>query len=484
MPGFMTSSSLRRLTPLLVLGLIVALVFVFTRERPTKVLVVRPASRPLAEVIALSGRVRGVQESQLAPEVSGTIAALLVSEGEAVKKGARLAGLDTARLRAQRDQAAERVRVAQAQLAVARRGPLASQLEQTRSEVEAQRLSARAAVESARQGLLEAQRGPRPEQLDQARAALRQGQAEAEQRTREAQRQARLLTDGAVSKQSAEQAQTQARQALEATQTAQARLDELENGTRPEEVERARQAVASAQADLLAAEQAGSARIQQLLDQPRVEDVRLAEAQVQEARSAVEIAEEGLRQADVLAPYDGVVGRRLLRVGDQAGPNAPIFTFSSRPALEIRVDVDESDRARLIPGLKAEIRANGYSETFQAEVKELSPEVDTVRGTIEARLSPSSPPQWLVPGQTVDVNLILEGQKDRLVLPLTCVILRGSKAEVVVVEDDIAHFRPVEISSPTGQGYLIRAGVEENDRVVLYPQGLSEGQKVRAQAAP
>lgn len=84
----------------------------------------------------------------------------------------------------------------------------------------------------------------------------------------------------------------------------------------------------------------------------------------------------------------------------------------------------------------------------------------------------------------MDVNLILEGQKDRLVLPLTCVILRGSKAEVVVVEDDIAHFRPVEISSPTGQGYLIRAGVEENDRVVLYPQGLSEGQKVRAQAAP
>jgi HlyD family secretion protein len=478
------SPSLKRLTPWLALGLAIVLVAAFSRERPTKVQVVRPAARQLAEVIALSGRVRGVQESQLAPEVSGTVEALLVSEGESVKKGAKLARLETARLRAQRDQALEKIRVAQAQLAVARRGPLPSQLEQARSEVESQRLGARAAAESARQALLEAQRGPRPEQIAQAQAVLREAEAEAEQRTREAQRQAKLLADGAVSKQGAEQALTQARQAAEAVQSAKARLAELENGTRPEEVERARQAVASAQADVLAAEQAGAARIQQLLDQPRAEDVRLAEAQVQEARSAAQIVEEQLRQADVLAPYDGVVGRRLLRVGDQAGPNSPIFTFSSRPALEIRVDVDESDRARLAPGLKAEIRANGYSETFQAEVKELSPEVDTVRGTIEARLAPLTPPPWLVPGQTVDVNLILEQQKDRLVLPLTCVILRGSKAEVVVVESDVARFRSVEISSPTQEGYLIRSGLEEGDLVALYPQGLSDGQKVRAQGPP
>ena len=220
-----------------------------------------------------------------------------------------------------------------------------------------------------------------------------------------------------------------------------------------------------------------------MLDQPRPEDVALATAQLEEARSAQRVVREQLAQAEVLAPYDGVVGRRLLRVGDVSGPGQPLLTFSSRPTLEIRVDVDESDRSRLAVGLQANVRANGYSETFMAKVRELSPEVDPVRGTLEARLSPEEPPKWLMPGQTVDVNLILGKQEPRLVLPLTCVILKGEKAEVVVIEGETAQIRGVEISSPTQEGYLIRSGIKEGDQVALYPQGINEGQKVRPEIA-
>jgi HlyD family secretion protein len=475
---------LKKVLPLLLAVLTLAALAATMRGRPPRVQVVRPVEKTLAEAIALSGRVRGVQESQLAPEVGGTVRALLVSEGQLVKKGQKLAVLDTGRLRAQRQQALEKVRVAEAQLAVARRGPLPSEVEQAGAEVQAQRLGAQAALRSAQEKLLEAQRGPRSEQVEQARASLQELRVEQEQRTREAQRQSRLLAEGAVSTQSAEQAQTLARRSAESVQNASARLAELRNGTRPEEVEQARQAVASARADLLSAQRAGEARLQQLRDQPRPEDISLAQAQVREARSAAELADEQLRQAQVVAPYDGVVGRRLLRVGDLAGPTQPIFTFSSRPALEIRVEVDESDRARLALGLKAEVRCAGFPGSFTAEVKELAPEVDPVRGTIEARLAPVEPPDWLVPGQTVDVNLILEQQKSHLILPLTCVVLRGDKAEVTVIEDDTAHLRQVEISSPTAEGYLIRSGLRGDEWVALAPQGLREGQRVRWQSAP
>lgn len=459
--------------------LLITLAISFTRNRGTKVEVVRPQVRQLAEVIALSGRVRGVQESQLAPEISGTIRALLVDEGDQVKAGQVLAELDSGRLEAQLAQAGERVRVAQAQLAVAGRGPLPSQLEEVRAQTRSQQLAAQAAVESAQQGLLEARRGPRIEQIAQAKAVLEETRAEAEQRKREAQRQAQLFSEGAVSKQDYEQAQTLATRATAAGKSAEQALIELERGTRPEQIEQARQALLSAQADLLAAQDAGEARVQQLLDQPRPEDLEVARTQIEEAQSAVVIAREQLAQSKVTAPYQGTVGRRLLRVGDLAGPSAPIFTFSSRPSLEIRIDVDESDRARLALGLKAKIRASGYSQELEAEVKELAPEVDPVRGTIEVRLQPLSPPTWLVPGQTVDVNLIMTESEERLVLPLTCVILKGEKSEVVVVEDGVAAFREVEISNPTQEGYLIRSGLEKEAQVVLYPQGIREGDSLR-----
>jgi RND family efflux transporter MFP subunit len=467
----------------LLLGLVVALAVYSLRSRPTSVEVVQPSSEELAEVIALSGQVRGVQESQLAPEVVGTVRALLVSEGESVKKGQKLALLDTDRLQAQYQQTLQRVRVAEAQLALASRNPLPSEVEQVRSEVEAQKLAAKAALASAQQRLLESETGPRMEQQDQARAALRQAKAESEQSAREAQRQAKLLLEGAVAQQNAEQAQTALQRSLEAEASARAKLDELENGTRPEQIEQARQGVAAAQADLMGAQRAGDARLTQLLDQPRVEDVRVAEAQVREARSASVTANEQLKQAEVVAPYDGIVGRRLLRVGDQAGPNAPIITFTSQPALEIRVDVDESDRARLFRGQTAQIRAGGFAESFQAEVKELSPQVDTLRGTLEVRLAILKPPSWLLPGQTVDVNLILTKSKPRLVLPLTSVVLKGDGAEVAAIEGELLRWRAVEVSSPTERGYLVNSGVEPGDKIALYPQGLREGQRVRASSS-
>lgn len=474
--------SRRLIAALLVVG-VLSLALWASRGRATSVETVHPKSETLAEVIALSGQVRGVEESRLAPEVTGTVRALLVSEGDLVKKGQPLARLDSERLQAQWDQSLERVRVAEAQLSVASRKPLASQIEQVRAEVEAQKLASQAALSSAQEKLKEAQNGPRTEQREQARASLRQARAEAEQSSREARRQARLLSEGAVSAQSAEQAQTAAARSLQAERAAQARLDELENGTRPEQIEQARQAASAAEADLMAARQAGDARLAQLLQQPRIEDIRLAEAQVREARSASVTAKKQLDQALVVAPYDGIVGRRLLRPGDLAGPNAPIFTFTSQPSLEVRVDVDESDRSRLAKGQAAEIRASGYEEPVQARVKELSSEVDTLRGTLEVRLGIASPPAWLLPGQTVDVNLILNEPKPHLVVPLTCVVLKSESAEVAVVDGGVIRWRKVEVSSPTERGYLIRNGVRTADTLALYPQGLKEGQKVRPTSA-
>lgn len=450
-------------------------------SRPPKVEVVQPQLKELAEVLAVSGRIHGRQESQLAPEVGGTVREIVAREGEEVKQGELLARLDTSVLEAQYRQAEERVAVAQAQLEVAQRPPLPSEFAQARAEVERERRAAGAALTSARQRLLQAQRGARTEQQDQASAALAQARAEAEQKNRERQRLLELYQRGAVSKQDYERGLTAYRSAAAALESARARLTETTSAVRPEELEQARQAVVSAEADQRAAEEAGEARLQQLRDRPRPEDVQLAQAQLAEAREAAVAAKSQLERARLVAPYDGVVGRRLLRVGDSAGPSAPVFTFSSRPALEVRVDVDESERNRLTDGLTASVKADGYPERFSARLYELSPEVDPVRGTLEARFLPDPSPDWLIPGQTVDVNLLLSPSAERLVIPLTCVRLLGDTARVAVIESGKVELRVVEVSHPSLEGYLVKSGLESGDWVALYPQELESGQKVRVQ---
>ena len=390
---------LKRYGPGLLLIFVLVGAAVWANKRPPKVEVVKVATDTLTEVLAVSGQVRGRTDSQLAPEAAGTISEILVQEGEQVKAGQVLARLNQARLSANRDQAAKQVEVARAQLEVAQRGPLPSELEEVRSESARRRRVAAASLESARQGLREAQVGPREEQVKQAAADLERARADLEQRRRDLTRQKELYQQGAVSQQTYEQAQTAEQQSSASVEAARQRLTELRVGTRPEQLEQARQEVARAEAELAAAKTTGESQIQQLLDRPRPEDVELARAQLEQAQAALQVAEEQLAQAVVKAPYDGLIGRKLLDEGDQAGPNAPILTMASLPGLEIRVDIDESERARVKLGQTAEVRAPGYPESFQAEVTEFAGEIDSVQGTLEARLFPKETPDWLVPGR-------------------------------------------------------------------------------------
>jgi RND family efflux transporter MFP subunit len=470
---------IKRNIPWAIAVLLLVVGAIWVQNRPPKVEVVQAKVEQLAEILAVSGQVRGREESRLAPETNGTVGELLVEEGELVRAGRPLARLKMDRLQAQYDQALQRVGVASAQLDVASRGPLDSEFQEVRSEVQRSEKVATAALESARQRLLEAQRGPRREQIQQAEAELTQITANAEQSVRDAKRQVELFQRGAVSKQAYETALTASKQAAAAQEKARERLAELQNGTRPEQLAQARQSVLSSEADLQAAHRTGQARIQQLLDRPRAEDIALARAQLEEARAALELAQEQRDQAVVTAPYDGMVGRRLLRVGDPAGPGAPIFTFASQPSLEIRVEIDESERARVKDGQTAMVRANGYPDSFEATVRDTAAEIDSLTGTLEVRLSPKESPEWLLPGQTVDVNLILSPQGERLLIPLTSVILNGENSHALVLADNKLEERSIQVSSPSQDGYLVLSGIEKGEWVVRYPQGLKAGQAVR-----
>lgn len=462
---------------LAVLLMVVAAVWV--TNRPQEVEIVSVVSEELTEILAVSGQVRGATESKLAPETSGTLTQVAVQEGEKVKAGQVLARLDQSRLKAAAEESAQKVQVAKAQLAVASRGPLSSELEEARSEAARREKVAAATLESARQRLAQAREGPRVEQVRQARAELQQARATRQQRARDLTRQQELYSQGAVSQQTFEQARTALEEAEAAEERARQRLTELQVGTRPEELEQARQEVARAEAELRGARTTGQSQVQQLLDRPRPEDIELARAQLQQAQAAEKVAQEQLDQTVVRAPYDGVVGRKLLHVGDLAGPNAPVLTLASRPNLEVRVDIDESELGRVEVGQEAEVRASGFSEPFQARVAEFAGEVDSLKGTIEARLNPVQAPDWLVSGQTVDVNIILSPKGPKLLVPLTSVVLLGDEARVFMIEADRLKEKKVSVLSPTEKGYLVESGLEAGQTVVRYPQGLKDGQKVR-----
>ncbi len=460
----------------------VAMIALYLLTRPPGVVVVSPEKREVIETIAVSGRVQGQLESQLAPEITGTLEQILVEEGDLVEKGQLLARLNDKLLRAQLGQALKAVESAQAQLAQTARPPLVSEVARVQAETTRQVETARAELETARQRLSEARSGVTVEQMAQLEAQSREAQANAEQISRDYRRQRALFEEGAISRSQAEQALTEWSVAKERSQQAAARLQEARVGTRPEQLAQARAQVEAAQANLEGLSRSRQAQLQNLRDQPRVEDVALAEARLQEARKAAEVAREQVSRTELRTPYQAVVTRRLLREGDLASPSRPVFALASQPRLEVRAQIDESELPNLKIGQSAVVKNTAYPDSpFEAQVREVAGQVDPVTGTIEVRLDPRKSPDWLMVGQTVELNLIVAEQAPRLLIPLQAVMLQGELAKVRVVEENEIREVTVRLGAPTELGYPVFEGLEESSQVVLEPLQVEPGQRARPQ---
>jgi HlyD family secretion protein len=102
-------------------------------------------------------------------------------------------------------------------------------------------------------------------------------------------------------------------------------------------------------------------------------DVRLARAQLEETRARFE-------KTFIRAPIDGVVLRRHHRAGESVTNSAnspdPIFTIGDRQVLRVRVDVDETDIARVRVGGRAYITADAFgSRQFWGRVVRIGGEL-------------------------------------------------------------------------------------------------------------
>jgi HlyD family secretion protein len=324
-------------------------------------------------------------------------------------------------------------------------------------QAQAQLVQQRAAVQQAQQSVV------------QSRAQLHQLQAELELAALQLERSAALFDRNYISRAEYDQAQTQFRVA-------------------EERVVAARQAVEVAQANVRAAQagvQAAQANVRALDARLRTvqtgatpEEIEVARQRVGEAEYALRVARQQVEEAMVRAPFAGIITAINAELGQPVGTQGVVRLVSS--ALEIRLDVDESNLADLAVGQEAVISSSVFpGDTFRGTVAEIGAAVDQTRGTVTVRVSPLQPPDWLRPGQTVNVNIITHRAVPRLLVPALALGRSGDRTVVYVVDNGRALEKVVLTRSPTTQGVPVLAGLNAEDRIIADARGITAGERVR-----
>lgn len=289
-------------------------------------------------------------EARVGSRVGGRVAKVLVEEGKRVQVGDVLLEIEPFDLLARKSETQAQLEAAQAELDLLSAG--------FRSEEIA---AAKAKQEQARAVLDRLTKGPRTEELEAARARLEQARAELKLAEQNFVRQQSLLERKIVSRQVFDEAARSREATRGRVQEMEAKVRELEVGSRTEEIAEARSAYEAAEQDLLL-----------MTRGYRTEEIKKQEALVAAAKARFSAIEMQLEELIVRAPIAGIVNSLQLVAGDIVAPNAPLLTIIDISHFWLRAYLPES-ALNIQPGIKAEIEFDSIAgKTFQGAVSFIS----------------------------------------------------------------------------------------------------------------
>lgn len=378
------------------------------KKRAVPVVVATATQKTIPIQLSATGTVEAYSTVSVKSQVGGQLTGVYFQQGQNVKKGDLLFKIDSRPLQAALMQA------------------------------NAAKAKDLAQVKQAKANVLKA-----IAQVNQAKANVVKDKAQATNADVQAQRYTRLLKQGAISKEQAEQYKTSA--------DAQQATVEADQGG----VANAQAAVAAAQAD-----------------------VQNALAAVASDEAAIDNAKVQLSYSSIYAPIAGRTGSLKLTQGNLVKANAANADDSLITISQIRpIYVNFSIPQRLLPDIK-KYSANGKLEVdalppkdaghpVRGELTFVDSGVNTQTGTIQLKGTFANADERLFPGQFVNVVLKLSEEPNAITVPSQAV-QSGQQGQFVYVvkPDKTAEMRPITVGDIVKNETVIKQGLKSGEQVV------------------
>jgi RND family efflux transporter MFP subunit len=212
--------------------------------------------------------------------------------------------------------------------------------------------------------------------------------------------------------------------------------------------------------------------------------VSVAQANIKQQQAQLRVLHQQKDYQSVVAPFDGIVTQRNIDAGDlvQADASSGTFMFAVMQTDVIRVQlyVPQDAAFSVKPGVKATVRVPEIpGRVFPGTVTRIANALQPGSRTLLTEIDVPNPDQALTAGAYSLVSLDIPRTTPSLIVPASSIIFNQDGLSVGVVEDGVAHIRPITEVRDLGTTIEVSAGVREGDQVILNPPvDLVEGRKV------
>lgn len=323
-------------------------------------------------------------------------------------------------------------------------------------------------------------------------------------------------------------------QARGAVDNARAYLEELQHGSRPEEIQQAQHNLDEARATLandkltldrtkelasagvVSKQQLDDATAKYEADQqrvnslqqgfamakigPRPEEITRAQGALAQAQGQLDYAKSQLDATVIRAPVTGTILDRTAEKGElitaqfasaaAGGPQGSVVSLADLNDLQVELDIAQADFARLGPAQKAIVTTDAYPDKqYDGQIAQISPEANRQKATVQVKV------QVLNPGKYPDVQLRPEMNAtvrflanetpktskgpEGVYVPATALRDRDGKKIVLIAYSGKVVAREVHVMSQRSDGALVDGLVGGESVITTAPATLKDGDRIK-----
>jgi len=323
-------------------------------------------------------------------------------------------------------------------------------------------------------------------------------------------------------------------QAKGAVENARAYLEELQHGSRPEEIQEAQHNLDEARAtladDKLTLDRtkelaAGGVVSKQQLDDaiakfqadqekanslskafelakigPRPEEIARAQGALVQAQGQLDYAKSQLDATVIRAPVTGTILDRTAEKGElitaqfasaaAGGPQGSVVSLADLNDLQVELDIAQADFARLFPGQKAQVTTDVYPDkVYDGVIAQISPEANRQKATVQVKVQVLNPGRYpgieLRPEENATVKFLANDIPKNakaaagVFVPSAGLRDQDGKKIVLIAFNGKAVARQIHIVSERSDGALVDGLVGGEDVITAAPSTLKDGDRIK-----
>lgn len=184
------------------------------------------------------------------------------------------------------------------------------------------------------------------------------------------------------------------------------------------------------------------------------------------AQADIELIRAQIAKTEIRAPFNGIVGLRLISSGTFVSAGQEIVTLQQINPMKIEFQVPEKYSTTINTKSKVRYTVEGLRDTFTANIYAIDPAIDLSTRSFKVRGNTPNKENKLKPGSFANVSLVLENIKNAVLIPASSVIpeIRGHK--VLIIRNGKVAPQLVDIGVRTESRVLIESGLQAGDTLI------------------